>query len=71
LTRRIVKQVISPDCLGQMHRYYARYCSEGCPVSALCVLLVMGEYLRRESSHSPSDQPTEALDLLPTPSDEV
>jgi hypothetical protein len=58
----------SPECLGQLALRYCRHCSERCPVTALCVLLLMGEYLRndlRKTSHS-----QEAVEPMPSFSDE-
>ncbi|MBM3157954.1 MAG: hypothetical protein FJ004_11820 [Chloroflexi bacterium] len=66
----MVRRVLfsSPECLGQMAQRYCRHCSERCPVTALCVLLLMGEYLRhdvRKSSYS-----EEAAEPLTAYSDE-
>ena len=41
------RHTATPDCLGQMAKRHCRYCSDECPLSARCVLLVMDEYLRR------------------------
>jgi ferredoxin len=48
------RQIKNPDCLGQMNQRYCGYCSEGCPVTALCVLVSMGEYLL--NNHKPSQE---------------
>gem|GEM_PF-3566818 len=64
MTRRAL-QITSPGCLGQMAQKYCKYCSERCPITALCVLILMGEYLRRD--HKPSRESTDATQFLIIP----
>jgi len=56
----ITRQVINPGCLGQMAQKYCKYCSERCPITALCVLILMGEYLRRDQRVTPSEESADA-----------
>jgi ferredoxin len=60
----------NPGCLGQMAQRYCGYCSERCPVTALCVLILMGEYLRCDLKVPPSQESTEAAEPLTIPPDE-
>lgn len=56
--------IVNPGCLGHMAKKYCKYCSERCPNTALCVLLLMGEYLRE---HKPSQESTDATKFLIIP----
>jgi hypothetical protein len=62
---RRARQVTNPGCLGQMAQRYCKYCSERCPITALCVLILMGEYLRHD--HKPSQESTDAIQFLTIP----
>lgn len=42
---RMAKQNETPSCLGHIAELYCEYCSTKCTMTALCVFLVMGEYL--------------------------
>ena len=68
---RRVRQLTNPGCLGQMAQRYCSYCSERCPITALCVLTLMGEYLRRDHTISPSQESTESAEPLTIPPDEL
>ncbi len=46
-TSRLSRGVTVPECLGQIAENYSKHCSDVCPKSALCVLMVMWPYLRR------------------------
>jgi hypothetical protein len=61
---RRARQTTNTGCLGQMAQKYCRYCSERCPITALCVLILMSEYLRRD--HKPSQESTD-VQLLAIP----
>ena len=41
------KELGIPGCLGQITKWHSEYCSSECSMAALCVLLVMGSYLRQ------------------------
>jgi len=43
----MAKEIRIPSCLGQMARWYCRYCSAECRLAALCALLGMGDYMRQ------------------------
>jgi len=68
---RRVRQLTNPGCLGQMAQRYCRYCSERCPITALCVLILMGEYLRRDLKMPSSQEQTDAAEPLTIPPDET
>jgi len=68
-TRRL-RVIKHPECLGQMGRRYCRYCSERCPLTALCVLIVMGEYLLYSLKQQQAQESTEAPNSLPTTPEE-
>lgn len=44
----MVRRIAAPECLGKIHEAYCRHCSNLCPVTALCVLVAMGDYLRQD-----------------------
>ncbi len=44
--KKIDRGINVPECLGQITDNYSVYCSNVCPKSALCVLMVMWPYLR-------------------------
>jgi len=54
---RRAQKVTNPSCLGQMAQKYCKYCSDKCPITAPCVLILMSEYLRRD--HKPSQESTD------------
>jgi len=68
---RKIQQFVNPDCLGQMPKRYCRYCSEICPISALCVLMVMGEYLRHDHEAPPPKESSQTRESLPTSPEET
>jgi hypothetical protein len=68
-TRRL-RVVKHPECLGQMAQRYCIYCSEMCPITALCVLMVMGEYLLQSLKEQHSQDSSEAHNSLPNPPEE-
>ena len=49
-----------PECLGDIARSYCSYCSNGCPVTALCVLIAMGDYLRQQPKVPPAQDSAES-----------
>lgn len=48
------KELGIPGCLGQITKWHCEYCSSECSMAALCVLLVMGAYLREGPGVPPS-----------------
>ncbi len=70
MARIKVQQFVNPGCLGQMAKRYCRFCSEECSVAALCVLMVMGEYMRQDRRVPPSQNSTKARETLPTSPEE-
>jgi len=56
-------RIPAPDCLGRIPEYYAHGCSTTCHLTALCVLVAMGDYLAQDSQVPPwqrrADSPQE------------
>ncbi|MCJ7521472.1 MAG: hypothetical protein MUP21_04555, partial [Dehalococcoidia bacterium] len=48
-------------CLGKIADCYCRHCSELCPLTALCVLVSMGDYLRQDRKAPPVQDSTDNL----------
>ncbi|MFC1848259.1 hypothetical protein ACFLXV_02985 [Chloroflexota bacterium] len=57
----MAQRVPAPDCLGEIAASYCSRCSEMCPLTALCVLVAMGDYLRQSYKVPPSQ---DSLDNL-------
>ena len=55
----MVKRVPAPECLGEIAASYCGHCSEVCPLTALCVLMSMAEYLRQDYKVPPTHDPSE------------
>jgi len=49
----------APDCLGRISKSYSSWCSATCRVTALCVLIAMGDYLRQDRRVPPSQERTD------------
>ena len=41
-----MRKPTKPRCTGQIKNRYCQYCSQGCPLTFICVTISMGEYLR-------------------------
>jgi hypothetical protein len=46
-------RIPAPDCLGKIPQSYSDWCSAGCRLTALCVLIAMGDYLRQNDRVPP------------------
>jgi hypothetical protein len=57
----MVRRIPAPDCLGKIAASYGDHCSEVCPLTALCVLVAMGDYLRQSYRVPPSQEMHEDL----------
>ena len=59
-SRRVLRRMSSPDCLGQIREKNCEYCSTVCPLAYRCALIAMDEYISRNpgllSSQDPSEQ---------------
>jgi endogenous inhibitor of DNA gyrase (YacG/DUF329 family) len=51
---RMAPPIPDPECLGSIARSYGSFCSTKCQMTALCVLIAMGEYLRQEPKVPPA-----------------
>ncbi|UCG83871.1 MAG: hypothetical protein JSW38_03375 [Dehalococcoidia bacterium] len=55
----MVRRIPAPDCLGRIAASYCNHCSVTCPLTALCVLVAMGDYLRQSYKVPPSKETRE------------
>jgi len=44
------------NCLGQIAERYSMYCSDKCPKAGICVVIVMGYYLRQVVPGAPLEE---------------
>jgi len=57
----MARQIPAPDCLGKIAEFYCNHCGEMCPLTALCVLVSMGDYLKQNHKVPPSQDSTNNL----------
>ena len=55
----MAREIPAPECLGEIADSYRDYCSATCPVTALCVLVAMGDYLWNKQKEPPPQAPAE------------
>jgi hypothetical protein len=53
-------RVPAPDCLGKIPERYCSRCSATCHLTALCVLIAMGDYHRQERRMPPRQELTDS-----------
>jgi hypothetical protein len=53
-------RVPAPDCLGKIPQRYCSRCSATCHLTALCVLIAMGDYHRQERRMPPRQELTDS-----------
>jgi hypothetical protein len=46
-----------PKCLAQINKIYCEYCSNACPLTYVCVLILMGECMKLGQIVLPSQNP--------------
>ncbi len=52
-------RIPAPDCLGKIPDSYSNRCSTVCRLTALCVLIAMGDYLRQDRKVPPRQEPAD------------